>query len=98
MESHPSPTLTDAGMGMTETVGEVWADNPPLKINEAIRNVPAILVFQFFISCFSGRTRPAPKTIFFAHQCSHKSRPRYSHRTSCGTTGYSLTLSQAVSS
>src|SRR6516225_2003314 len=73
IESHPSPSLTEAGMGMRDSGGEVWADNPPLKRNKAIKTLTNILVFQFSISCFSGR--PAPKTIFIATPCSHKSRP-----------------------
>ena len=77
IDSHPSPSATEAGMGMTESGGEVWADNPPLRIDEAIKTVTNILVFQFSISFFSGGTAPTPKTIFIATPCSHRSRPPY---------------------
>src|SRR5215472_2426977 len=47
MESHPSPNLTEAGKGMTESVGEVCADNPPLKIKKVSNILPNNPVFQF---------------------------------------------------
>lgn len=64
IESQPSPSLTEAGMGIKES-GEVWADNPPLKRNEAIKTVTNILVLQFSISCFSGKARACAKNDIY---------------------------------
>jgi hypothetical protein len=67
MESHPSPSLTEAGTGMTESGGAVWAGNPPLKINAAIKTATNILVFQFFISCFLRQAGAYAKNDTYRH-------------------------------
>ena len=67
IESHPSPSLAEVGMGMTESGGEVWADNPPLRMNEAIKTVTNILVFQFSISCFLRLSSLRQKRYLLPH-------------------------------
>ena len=67
MGSHPSPNLTEAGMGMTESVVEVWAGNTPLKMKQAINIPPNILVVEFFISVSPPAAGFTPKTIFVSH-------------------------------